>query len=182
MFVVSVKSSKIRAVAFAFFIVLICTAAFVVFEKKTSQPVLVDKEIVLRAGNEKERVAFLSQFGWEIDEEPFEVKEVTIPAEFDEMYEKYNLVQKQQDFDLEKYKGERVKQWTYNIKNYPGYENKNGYVVANILVYKGAVVGGDISCLIDGSFVKCFEFPEDLARETTKPAPKKSNSNQKEVK
>ena len=103
--------------------------------------------------------AFLSQFGWDIEEDPVEVAEVIIPAEFDRGYEKYNEIQKAQNLDLTPYAGKRAKRWTYNIKNYPGYEGDSGTVQANILVYEGAVIGGDIcSTELDG-FMQGFDFP-----------------------
>jgi len=95
--------------------------------------------IVLKASDTKERVAFLSQFGWEVSEDPLEVAEVIIPTEFDETYKAYNDIQKKQGFDLEKYKGTRVKRWTYEIKNYPGYAGNSGCIRANILVCDGNV-------------------------------------------
>ncbi|MDD7216643.1 MAG: DUF4830 domain-containing protein, partial [Oscillospiraceae bacterium] len=85
--------------------------------------------------------------------------EVIIPAEFDRGYEKYNEIQKAQNLDLTPYAGKRAKRWTYNIKNYPGYEGDSGTVQANILVYEGAVIGGDIcSTELDG-FMQGFDFP-----------------------
>ena len=72
---------------------------------------------------------------------------------------KYNEIQKAQNLDLTPYAGKRAKRWTYNIKNYPGYEGDSGTVQANILVYEGAVIGGDIcSTELDG-FMQGFDFP-----------------------
>ena len=45
--------------------------------------------------------------GWEISDDPIEVKETVIPPEFDETYNKYNELQKTQNFNLEKYKNTR---------------------------------------------------------------------------
>ena len=68
-------------------------------------------------------------------------------------------MQKAQNLDLTPYAGKRAKRWTYNIKNYPGYEGDSGTVQANILVYEGAVIGGDIcSTELDG-FMQGFDFP-----------------------
>ena len=61
--------------------------------------------------------------------------------------EVYNALQKRQSLDLEKYKGQIVKKWTYNINNYPGYEDKEGKVQANLLIYNGNVIGADITIL-----------------------------------
>ena len=108
-------------------------------------------------------MAFLSQFGWEAAEDPLEVSEVIIPAQFDETYQRYNDIQKAQNLDLSKFAGKRVKRWTYEIRNYPGYEGKPGVVQANLLIDKGVVVGGDICSLELGGFLHGFDFPQRAA-------------------
>lgn len=152
MFVVSVKKKELKYYAAAAIICVfaviggimsVCTSA--------STPAAKVGGVNMRASDESERIAFFSQFGWEISSDPLEVKEVIIPEEFDETYEKYNEIQKNQGLDLEKYKGKRVKAWSYEITNYPGYEDSDGIIHGNILVYDGVVIGGDISSVeLDG--------------------------------
>lgn len=115
----------------------------------------------MRAETHEERMTFFSQFGWEIDENPVQVKEVIIPQEFDETYEEYNDIQRQQNLDLEKYKGARVKMWSYNILNYPGYENTDGIILGNILVYEDIVIGGDVCSSELGGFMHTFTLPTE---------------------
>ena len=75
-------------------------------------------------------------------------KAVTIPKEFNEVYEKYNKLQKQQGFDLEDYKGKTAEVYTYAVKNYG---NKKQEVRANLIVCEGQLVGGDVcSAELDG--------------------------------
>ena len=157
MFVCSVRSSKIKATAL---ILLVIAAAVVLFFlSKNEQPAANDGGISLKAGTQEERVAFLSQFGWKINEDPVEVAEVVIPAEFDETYEKYNALQKMQDLDLSIYAGERVKQYTFTILNYPGHESDDA-VRANLLIFNGMVVGGDVSSIEQNGFMQTFDYPE----------------------
>ncbi|MBQ6624552.1 MAG: DUF4830 domain-containing protein [Clostridia bacterium] len=173
MFVVSIKSNKIKIAVIMIAVVVICFLG-VYSVLKSSDGVshdvsLQDGAISLRASDEKERIAFFSQLGWEIDEDPVQVKEIVIPSEFDEGMTKYNSIQKEQNFDLEDYRGVKAKQWTFNIKNYPGYENKEGYVQGNIIVYNNAVIAGDISGLSENDqFTKTLEFPQQEVN-TTKP-------------
>lgn len=94
-----------------------------------------------------ERVEFLRQFGWEVDPEPVEIAEVTVPEEFDKVYQSYNELQKKQGFDLSKYAKKNVQRYTYRITNYDGYE---GEVLVSILVYKNKVIGGDV-CSADAN-------------------------------
>lgn len=53
--------------------------------------------------NNEDRVSFLSSFGWTVDSEPYEVVEVVIPSEFDEVYKNYNELQEEQGYDLRDY-------------------------------------------------------------------------------
>ena len=157
MFVYSVKASQIKLGALVLAVVLAAGTLFYLSGRE--RPVNNDGGINLNAATAEERAAFLSQFGWEFDEEPTEVTEVIIPEEFDETYQNYNSVQMEQNLDLTPWKGKRVKRWTYNIKNYPGHELKPGTVQANLLVYEGVVIGGDVCSLEPMGFMQGFGFP-----------------------
>lgn len=160
MFVVSVKSSKIKILLGFVFVAIVGVCALFFFGKEYSSAVVAEGGISLRASNEKERTAFLSQFGWDFDTEPAAVREVMIPWEFDDIYNEYNALQKRQSFDLEKYKGQIVKKWTYNINNYPGFENKTGFVQANLLIYNGNVIASDITLLGKIPKIYTIDYPE----------------------
>ncbi|NLZ45618.1 MAG: DUF4830 domain-containing protein [Clostridiales bacterium] len=98
--------------------------------------------------NEKDRQSFLSEMGWEVSAEYLECKVVIIPSEFNDVYKEYNSMQKEQGFDLAKYKGKTVEIFTYEVKNYP--EHKKN-MVCNIMIYEGVLIGGDVSCIeVDG--------------------------------
>ena len=65
----------------------------------------------------EDRVSFLSQYGWQVNQEPLVTEELTIPKEMDESYDEYLELQTAQGFDLTKYAGKRVKRYTYEITN-----------------------------------------------------------------
>lgn len=161
MFVYSVKSSKLKGVALVVVIALAIGA--LVYLAGGDKPATSEGGISLKAGTAEERIAFLSQFGWEIDEEPLEVMEVIIPAEFDETYTAYNEMQKEHSLDLEPYRGKRCKRWTFAVSNYPGYESKAGLVQANLLVLDGVVIGGDVCSVELGGFMQGFDYPQEAA-------------------
>lgn len=94
-----------------------------------------------------DRIEFLRQFGWEVESEPVEIAEVTVPEEFDKVYQSYNELQKKQGFDLSKYAKKNIQRYTYRITNYDGYD---GEVLVSILVYKNKVIGGDV-CSADAN-------------------------------
>lgn len=96
----------------------------------------------------EDRVAFLSEYGWQVKTEPLATQELIIPQEFDESYTEYLTLQSEQGFDLARYAGKRVKRYTYEITNYPTGEKG---VQVNVLVYKNTVVGGEVlSAQLDG--------------------------------
>ena len=102
----------------------------------------------------EDRVEFLSQFGWEVEDDPLETVEVVIPTEFDTVFAGYNEIQKAQGLDLAKYKKKTVTRYTYEVTNYPGY---SGTVHANVIVYRNRVIGGDICTADMDGFIHGFE-------------------------
>lgn len=165
MFVWSFRMSKRELV-----IIIIGVAAFIITalllllpsgDRETSS--LADSGHSLEADGSSQRLEFLEQFGWQCEPEPVEVKEVIIPAKFNDTYAEYNELQKQQGFDLQQYSGRRVKLWTYTVTNYPGGISD---VVANLLILNGTVIGGDISSTLLDGFVHGFDptqFPAQTA-------------------
>lgn len=159
MFVLSVKSSSVKAALLGTLIVVCAVAGVYVAGRSVETAVETAKSgIDYSAADASQRLAFLSQFGWDVQPDPVEVREVIIPAEFDAAYEKYNAMQKEHGLDLSKYCGKRAKRWTYEIKNYPGYENSD-MVQVNIFVLDGRVIGGDICSLETNGFMQSFLYP-----------------------
>lgn len=166
MFVFSLRANKPKL------IVILCAVtaaliALVLILRGGGRAVINSESVNCRASNAEERIAFLSQFGWKIDEDPVEVSEIIIPSEFNNTYSEYNGIQKNQGMDLETYKGKRVKRWVYEIKNYPGYSASSECIRATILVYNGIVIGGDVSSLELNGFMQGFEFPDEELMATT---------------
>lgn len=155
MFVLSVHKRQIRLVLLLLALAAIAVACAVA--SRNGMAVSQGAGVNLRADTADERIAYLSQFGWEVDEDPIEVSEVVIPETFDETYTQYNELQKAQGFDLTPYASCRVKRWIYRVRNYPGYEQLD-CIQATLLIYEGQVIGGDVcSTQLDGfmhGFVK----------------------------
>lgn len=101
----------------------------------------------------EDRIGFLSQFGYEVSDDPIETVEVTLPARFDKVYAGYGELQKAQGLDISKYRRKTLTRYTYEVKNYDGY---SGRVLANILIYRGRVVGGDVCSEDPRGFVHGF--------------------------
>ena len=100
MFIKTIKVKKPTfAVIGAVLAALALLAVIIVTVVRISSPAVYEMK------SEAQRQAFLKEMGWEVSDEYDECKAVTIPKEFNEVYEKYNKLQKQQGFDLEDYKG-----------------------------------------------------------------------------
>lgn len=99
-------------------------------------------------------VSFLSQFGWTVDSTPLEETKIKIPEQFDKVMNSYNELQRNQGLDLSKYRGREVMRYTYKITNFPDYK---GTVMANVIVYKNRVIGGDVCSSDVTGFICGFE-------------------------
>ncbi|MBR5479091.1 MAG: DUF4830 domain-containing protein [Clostridia bacterium] len=101
------------------------------------------------------RLEFIESLGWQVEEGDF--MEVNIPDEFDDVYEKYNELQRSQGFDLTKYKGKRAMHYSYVIKNYPTGEEG---VTLCLVVYKDKIIAGDVSSPKLDDFMHGLDMPK----------------------
>jgi hypothetical protein len=102
------------------------------------------------------RLEYLAAYGWTAKADTEECQEVVIPKEFDSTFEEYNTLQKEQGFDLSKYKGKRVIRYIYEIEGHP---SGRAPVYASMLIYKNTVVGGDLQNPSPDGFIQGFELP-----------------------
>lgn len=157
MFIYTIKGSSLKfaAAMVLSLAVLVLLVIFVPTYDSEARPVLSPdgRELVFdNVRTDSDRRAFLEQFGWTVSEkEPF-YEEVSLPREFDGVFTAYNDMQKTQGLDLEKYAGKVCQHYRYEISNYDSGET----VYANLLVYRGRVIGGDISSATMDGFVTTF--------------------------
>ena len=151
MFICSVRASTLRF----FGLVLIAAAVLVgALAYRYNTTVEAASYQFNKIKTDEDRVEFLAQFGWEIDKTPIEQTEFTIPDTFDRVMMGYNEIQKSQGLDLSRYENKKVTRYTYEVKNYSGYEGK---VYANVIVYRDEVIAGDICAADPLGFVHGFE-------------------------
>ncbi len=162
MFIWSFKTSKKELVLLIVGILLFAAAIVYVLWPKGERETafLVQKGYSLEAETAEARIGFAEQFGWNIESDPVEVREVIIPSQFSDVYENYNKIQIEQGFDLADHKGERVKRWTYKITNYP---NNPDTVYINMLIKDGKVIGGDICSASLNGFMHGFSAEANAA-------------------
>ena len=111
----------------------------------------------LNGGTNEERLSFLERHGWQVDETPTETQEVRIPQEFNEVFTRYNELQKEQGFDLSDYAGKTAKRYVYAVTNYP--DGSDGHY-ATILVHKNKIIGGDVTGSAPNGGIHGFSMPD----------------------
>ena len=173
MFIYSAKMDKKKIAA-----VLVCIAVVVLVlvfvfagggddQPQTADDIQKEQIKLLQSSKletNEERLYLLTSLGWEVDMQPAEAVEVRIPSEFSEVYEKYNLIQKEQGLNLEKYKGDKVMRYTYLIVNHPSGETN---VRATLLIKNNKLIGGDVcSPKLDG-FMHSLLMPQSSGGQTT---------------
>ena len=154
MFIYTLRGSTVKFVC----ILLLCAIALVAVIAwiPAYRPTALSTSTSVSFENVKsneDRIRFLSQFGWQVDEAPLQETTVTIPAEFDKVFLAYNNIQQQQGLDLGAYQKKTVSRYTYTVTNYPDYVGK---VYANVLIYRGRVIGGDVCAADVSGFIHGF--------------------------
>ncbi len=155
MFVVTAKVNRRKLMAVLLGLAVVVAALVLLFsngvmggEEETSA-----LTAVVKTG--QQRTAYLESFGWQVGE-LVEEQSITIPKKFNEVYTEYNTLQQSQGFDLSKYGGLEATRYTYEIKNYPGV---TGRVVADIIVYRGQVIAGDVQHIASDGFMAGLTYP-----------------------
>lgn len=141
MFIFTAKLSKFKLLAIAGAAVLVVLLVVILANRSSAADITQTAAAKLEAP--ESRVEYLAQLGYTVAQDPVKTQEVRIPKEFNEVYEQYNTLQKTQGFDLTKYQGKGVMQYVYQVENYP--DGGEEPVYATLLLYKGKLIGGDLS-------------------------------------
>lgn len=91
------------------------------------------------ADTHKKRIDFINNLGYKIDENSVLTKQITIPNSFSETYNKYNDLQKNAGYDLEKYRGKNATLYSYFSS-----EEADENLQVNLLIANGVIIGGDV--------------------------------------
>lgn len=157
MFVMTAKVSKTKLAAIITAVIaLVVVVVIAVSAGGKKNP--ADKP---NADTNDARVQFLAAYGWDVNAEPVQAQPVTIPnAEENEVFSRYNDLQKSQGYDLTQYAGKQVQRYVYEILNYP---NADAPVYATMFVYDGMVIGGDVTNTAPDGKLHGFSLPSELA-------------------
>ena len=159
MMILTAKLPKKRLIVIGLLLLVAAILLIVLFsdangETQTEQTA---QSTVQEINTNEDRIAFLQQYGYEVSSEPVKVQQVRIPTEPSDVFSRYNELQKSQGYDLEPLAGKCVNRYVYEITNYP----TEGQYYATLLIYKDAVIGGDVSCSSQGGMMHGFEMPKN---------------------
>lgn len=149
---------KLRRTALLLLLLLgVMTAGRLVLDLSPGKEVTVNTVIKRQAGKtEQQRQEFMANLGWQVSPEPEEAAEVVIPKKFDDVYQSYNAIQKEQGMDLSRWRGKRCKRYSYEVLNHPsGLSN----IRLNLLVCGGKIIGGDVCSLGLDGFLQGLCYP-----------------------
>ena len=153
MVIMTAKVSKSKLIAISLLVFVAVILLVLGLSSSAQEAPAVPSEIKTN----DDRIAYLGSFGWEVCEEPKQTQEVRIPTEPSEVFERYNDLQISQGFDLHEYSGKSVKRYVYEITNYP---NSEDTYYATLLIYKNAVIGGDVCSSAQGGTMHSLNMPK----------------------
>lgn len=154
MFIITAKFDKKKLILGALILVVLAAAAILLFLPSDENASAGSFDAVVKTN--EQRVAYLESFGWKVSPEPIEEQPVTIPKDFSQVYATYNVLQKEQGFDLKKYAGLQAVRYTYEITNHP---SASGQVVADMIVYRNRVIAADVQSVSANGFMETLTFP-----------------------
>lgn len=151
MFVITLNKRKMsKAAAVAASIVIIGVVGFGVknfFSKDEAAAGVKNQKFTTT----QQMVSYIEEKGYSVDIQTAKVAEVEIPKKFDDNFVLFNEKIMQTDgLSLEKYKGDKVNKWTFDIIDYMGGE-KEGCAV--LLIKKEKLIGAYV-----------LEKPEGIAK------------------
>lgn len=157
MVIMTAKVSKRKLLIVLVLLVLAAAVLITCLKKAGSAEAPQDaSEDAQEVGTNEARVAFLAQFGWQVQEEPVQTQKVLVPEDPSEVFLRYNELQLSQGYDLLDYSGKTLTRYVYQITNYPG---TDGVYFATLLVYDDAVVGGDVASSRQNGVMHGFSMP-----------------------
>ena len=97
----------------------------------------------------EDRIAFISQFGIEVDPDSESSDDYKLPENLDRALSGYNQLQIAQGLNLTKYVNKKVTHYSYRVTN----SKKTGEIYVNLLIHKQKVVACDVSSTEGEGFV-----------------------------
>lgn len=155
MFVMTAKISKTKLLAAA--VVLIAVVLVIVLLVTGRGGREASPDTAPAGASNDERIAYLATFGWSVNAEPKEIQKIRIPEDSgNQVFARYNELQRSQGFDLSDFGGKEAMRYVYEILNYPDAASP---VYASVIVYDGRIIGGDVTDTAPEGKIHGFKMP-----------------------
>ncbi len=141
MLTATVKTTKTKLLSYICIILAVIIGIILFFGAKASDE--AENAVSLHVTDNSSRYEYLASKGIETAKEPTLIEEVLLPENPNEILIDYNLMQKEQGFDLSPYYGKTVKRYIYLLEN-----EQETY--ATVYVFENKIIAGDISNHITG--------------------------------
>ncbi len=161
MLVMTAKVDKKKIAIILAAVVIVVAGLFLIFGGNDSTPTASTG-----VANNDARVAFLKSFGWEVTTSPVESGQVRVPEQGNDVFNRYNELQKSQGYDLSAYAGKTVMRYVYQINNFP---DATAPVYATLLIYNNQVIGGDVTDTSAKGSIRSFKMPQATLPSGTTP-------------
>ena len=153
-----IRTIKLKKTVFAAAVVTVAAAAVLAAGNIAKK--LAGEKRVYKVQTEQQRQALISELGWQTGDKPSSHKTITIPEHFDDVYEGYNELQKEQGFDLSGHRGRKAELYTYEIYNYPDHPD---CMQLTLIGEDGVLIGGDVCCTeLDGFMQGLLPSDKDI--------------------
>ncbi|MBQ2614430.1 MAG: DUF4830 domain-containing protein [Clostridia bacterium] len=90
------------------------------------------------SGVNRENLALLRSYGWQVEEKPTEISHFTIPLAQNPVVEALQAVTQKDGFDLSSHKGKHTTRYTYRVLNHA--DSKDGTVYLYVFVTKDGII------------------------------------------
>lgn len=148
MFVITLNRKKINQVVAVFICVVTAAAVGLGVKNYFTKDSATAAAVKTKLTTTQEMVDYIASKGFTADIQTAQVVEVEIPKKFDDNFVGFNEKIKQTDgLSLERYKGDKVNKWTFDIIDYP---NGDTEAAAVLLIRKEKLVGAYILEKPDG--------------------------------
>lgn len=100
----------------------------------------------------RQNIDYLQSFGWQVDEAPEEISHLTVPEDFDAVFQAYSRTLQEGGFDLNACRGVRATRYTYRVRNHQSSESET--IRIQVFVTRKGIIAAHICSLSPNGFVR----------------------------
>lgn len=108
----------------------------------------------------KSNIEFISSYGWMVEDVPSDITHITVPEEFDSIFEAYAEAISADGFNLYAYRGKKVTRYSYTVTNHKA--SSDGLIRINLMVFDKEIIAADISSLSSDGFIYPISYTSDI--------------------